>query len=139
MVLALAACGRSGVADEPLDAGAVPATSDAGTTAGALTCSDKIRFEEAAGCKNDGAVELCALDDAATAAGLARIAPGLYRVGTPGRLGCTAPQTTYLLPLAPQADWCVVTHGAMTANGWAVLCTLAARDDVTVIGPWWAE
>lgn len=142
--LVLAACGRSGVAYED-DAGAAPAAAvagsdvDAGAGTDAASCSDKIRFTQSAGCQNDGAVELCALDDAATADLLARLAPGLYRVGTPGRLQCTAPQTAYLLPLAPQENWCVSFHGAMTPSAWSVLCALAARPEVTAIAPWWAE
>lgn len=141
--LALAACGRSGVVYEAPDAGAlaVLAAVDAGPgePVSDATCSEEIRFTQALGCQNDGAIELCALADDATAELLARVAPGLYRIGTPGRLGCVAPQTAYLLPLDPSDDWCVAPHGAMTDHGWAVLCTLAARPEVTAIAPWWAE
>lgn len=142
--LVLAACGRSGVVYEE-DAGAVPAATDAGTNvdAGASTdapsCSDKIRFTQSAGCQNDGAIELCALDDAATADLLGRLAPGLYRVGTPGCLKCAAPQTAYLLPLAPQDEWCVSFHGPMTPYAWSEMCALAARPEVSAIAAWWAE
>ncbi|MEW6432891.1 MAG: hypothetical protein AB1730_15410 [Myxococcota bacterium] len=140
--LALAACGRSGVAHEAPDAGGlavVRADAGPGEPASDATCSEEIHFTQALGCQNDGAVELCALADDATAELLARVAPGLYRIGTPGRLGCVAPQTAYLLPLDPSGDWCVALHGAMTDRGWAVLCALAARPEVTAIAPWWAE
>lgn len=138
--LVAAGCGRSGLVDDGVDAGTfAPALGVADAGARAEPCSPKVRFEQATGCQNDGAVELCATDDVAAYERLARIAPGLIRVGTPGRTGCTAPDTAYLLPLEPLEDWCVEKHGALTASGWAVVCTLAAQPEVSALGPFWAE
>lgn len=134
MGLLAAGCGRSGLRE--LDAGAELASLDSGVQS-ARPCSEKISFTQARGCENDGAVEFCATDDPATEAALAKLVPGVYRVGTPGRSRCLPPETAYLWPLGP-GD-CVALHGAMTDEAWAAVCALAAQPSVTRVSPWFAE
>ncbi|GMU60439.1 MAG: hypothetical protein AMXMBFR34_22020 [Myxococcaceae bacterium] len=129
-------CGRSGLRDLADGGGQALDRVDGGGV-GAKSCSGKITFTQAEGCLNDGALELCATDDAATEAELAKVVPGVYRVGTPGRSRCLPPKTAYLWPLAP--GHCVSYHGAMTDEAWAAVCALAVQPQVSQVSAWWAE
>jgi hypothetical protein len=125
----LAGCGRTGLVD--------PAVADGGSSPRPTSCSTKITFDQSNGCLNDGALEICAKDDPATALELFSLAPGTLPTGTKGR--CPAPFAAYLLPLVPQEDWCVDFHGAMNDAAWKLVCEVAARSDVGVVAPFWSE
>jgi hypothetical protein len=138
VILLSAGCGRSELAHLPAGDAGTPVSPrvDAGTPIHA--CSDKVTFDQPSGCVNDGAIEVCARDDAATAAKLARLAPAIVSVGTPGR-SCQPPDVAYLWFLFPPRDFCVAPMGAMTDQGWDVVCALAVQPEVSLVSPFWAE
>lgn len=133
-LVALAGCGR-GI---PVYFENPPPGTDLDASAPMPSCSPKILFDQATGCLNDGAFELCAPSDDGTLAKLAALAPTIVRLGTPGRLKCAAPETTYVRPLVDSVD-CTAHHGAMIDATWNEVCSLAALNDVRVIGPYFAE
>jgi hypothetical protein len=104
-----------------------------------LTCTtgheDKIKFDYATSCGNDGSVEFCIPDsDPAVMTAVAAIsstitcAPGGGRANcfaTPGLLLCTYP-TLY-------PEQCLSYYGAMTADVWSDMCQIAALPQVTEI------
>lgn len=132
LAVALTGCGR-GVPAFPEDR-----PDAAAPLAAAETCSTKILFQQANGCVNDGAFELCApADDPGATAALGQVSPTLFRLGTAGRLKCMAPETTWLRPLVDPD--CVTPRGAMIDATWREVCSLAALNDVRVIGPFFTE
>jgi len=130
LLVLCAACGRTSLVDA--------SAADGGTGPGPASCSAKVRFDQAHGCLNDGAIEICAKDEPRTALELFSLAPGTQPAGTPG-WHCTAPDLAYLWPLSPQEAWCVEFHGAMNDDAWKIVCATAARPDVSLVAPYWAE
>jgi hypothetical protein len=128
LLLALSACDGSSVT--PPDA--PPAPPDVAD----LTCPthrEKISFDRAHGCQNDGFVVVHI--PTADVQGLADIRAvrttsdcNTYNDGS----------TACWIMLSWDAD-CLEVHGAMTEPAWQQMCQIAAIDGVANIAPFWAE
>ncbi|WP_141328511.1 hypothetical protein [Myxococcus sp. AB025B] len=104
------------------------------------TCpTAKLAFAREAGCRNDGAVELCLpAGDTALLARIQALAPGARALSSRGRAACdTASEVLVLLPL--EARDCEARHGALTPAAWERLCLVAALPQVRALVPTWYE
>lgn len=103
--------------------------------------SDKIKFEEASGCLNDGSVEFCIPDsDPQLRDALDAISPAINCVVGGGRAQCLRAPGLLLCsyPTAFPAE-CVARHGAMTEEVWADMCELAGQPSIFEIVPTFAR
>ncbi|MFY1826046.1 hypothetical protein ACN47A_09045 [Myxococcus fulvus] len=99
----------------------------------------KLAFTREAGCRNDGAVELCLpAGDAGLLARVQALAPGARALSSRGRAACdTASEVLVLLPLEERD--CEARHGALTPAAWERLCRVAALPQVRALVPTWYE
>ncbi|WP_342375312.1 hypothetical protein NVS55_28960 [Myxococcus stipitatus] len=117
-----------------------PPTSDAPPKATACPTSQKFKFTQETGCRNDGSVEFCLpTGNDALVARVKAIAPTVQEAGASrGRAGCNVPEETlYFFPTA-EAE-CHARHGALTPAAWDTLCRLAELPEVRQLVPTWYE
>jgi hypothetical protein len=135
VVLVVAGCAEHGMTPP----GGVPDAGDSETCPNGN--SDKIRFEQATGCQNDGSVEFCIPDnDAALRAELTAIAPAITCMVGGGRANCLRSPGLLLCFYPTQVpEQCVAQNGAMTAGAWADMCAIAAQPAIVEIVPTFAE
>ncbi|WP_426747115.1 hypothetical protein VZQ01_05965 [Myxococcus faecalis] len=112
---------------------------DPAASANVACPTEKLAFTREAGCRNDGAVELCLpARDAALLARVQALAPGARALASRGRAACdTASEVLVLLPL--EAQDCEARHGALTPAAWERLCRVAALPQVRTLVPTWYE
>ena len=125
-----------GCGDDPVDA---PATIDAtpldDASAGACPTAE-IKFTQATGCTNDGAVEFCIPDgNAAVIAQLKALEKDISCApGSGGRAGCLdAPNLLLCFYPTSFPQQCETIHGAMTDDTWQDMCAIAALPEITAI------
>jgi hypothetical protein len=139
------AAGKADYSDDaPADAGSSDGGgTDGGPIDGGQACrSDKITFDQAHGCFNDGSIEFCLPDgDDAAREYVRKVAPtAICYPDHPsrGRAGCV-PETHYLCMLPHGVGDCVEPWPAMSDQAWARTCDLAAHDAIERIVPTWFE
>ena len=142
-LLALALALALGCGDDTADApvtGDAPATTDAtpldDAPAGACPTAE-IKFTQATGCVNDGAVEFCIPDgNARLVAQLEAYEMAISCAPGGGRADCLA-TPNLLLCFYPTRfpQQCEAMHGAMTDPTWQDMCAIAALPEVTAIVP----
>jgi hypothetical protein len=105
--------------------------------------TDQISFAQAEGCLNDGSIEFCIpADDPEVLAQVQAIVPGIECLPYGGRARCNR-ETQRLCMLS--TDGMCITQGpddssyAMSDQGWATVCALAALPAVKQIVPTWYE
>lgn len=100
---------------------------------------DKIVFDQAQGCLNDGSVEFCIpSDDPAALQAVRAIDPDILCMqGSHGRAGCDLNHE--MLCLTETSPYCVESYGLINDTGWARICDFARLPFVTRIVPTWYE
>jgi len=96
--------------------------------------TQEIMFTQALGCANDGSVEFCIPDgDAALRDRIKAIAPTVTCAKGGGRAKCNAPDLLLCSLPTQGPPLCTMQHGALTAEGWYVVCSLAAMPEIKEI------
>lgn len=102
--------------------------------------ADKIAFEQARGCENDGSVEFCIpAGDPAALEAVRAIDPKISCIqGSMGRARCDLGRE--MLCLMDTLPYCGKDrYGAINDTGWARICAFARLPFVTRIVPTWYE
>jgi hypothetical protein len=96
---------------------------------------DKIKFDYATSCGNDGSVEFCIpANDASVMSAVAAISPTITCNAGGGRANCLASPGLLLCTYPTQyPGQCLSSYGAMTVGVWSDMCALAALPQVTEI------
>ncbi len=132
LVLALLGCNHDGLAisDGSVDLGADLAGADLYR----FCPTQELAFTQADGCANDGSVEFCIpAGDPALLARIATIAPSVHCAPGGGRAQCdSSTQPLCSLPTSGP-PMCVTQHGALSDEGWRLVCELASLPEVTRI------
>ncbi len=100
---------------------------------------EKIKFERATSCSNDGSVEFCLSDSSAAKARIAAISPTITCSPGGGQAQCRAPGLLLCSYPTRHVGQCTTMQSPMTDALWSDMCKLAALSDVNEIVPTWYE
>ena len=134
-LVVLAACSNhSGVS---VDAHGADAAADAAPKVCASGHTDKLKFDYATSCTDDGGVEFCIpANDATTLAAVTAVSSTIACNTGGGRAMCSA--TPGLLLCSYPTSYpgqCTSSYGAMTDQVWADMCRLASLPQISEIVP----
>ncbi len=120
-------------------------TCDAGTYLSGGECvpidcqEEKFSFTQETGCASDGSLEFCidAVDGEETEAALQEIYAGISCAPGGGRAQCTDSEWLCFFPTG--TDLCEELYGALTYEGWDLICRVSELDYIEEIVPTFYE
>jgi hypothetical protein len=138
-LLLAAACNRDALsvtdlASQPISDMAVAARDLTGADLFVSCPTQELAFTQAMGCANDGSVEFCIRDgDAALRDRIKAIAPAVTCAKGSGRAKCNVGDQLLCSLPTQGPPLCTMQHGALTDEGWYLVCSLAAMPEIKEI------
>jgi hypothetical protein len=139
VVLITGACNRdalsvSDLATQPMTDMAAKVNDLAGADLFVACPTQELAFTQALGCANDGSVEFCIPDgDAALRDRIKSIAPTVTCAKGGGRAKCNVGDQLLCSLPTQGPPLCTMQHGALTDEGWYLVCSLAALPEIKQI------